>query len=415
MKKLLIVNGAGASLDFGMPSVRDVDSLFSKWGNEWLPLTTIPNASLYSWVKDTLEGYITNNSNNRKEVLLNFENILFTIQSLAELDKDHTWAQYRNRLSPFIDLKKFPPIRNYLGKEQDANGDDFAVLHSRLVDNLLDHFRKQCQDLSSKKHKEVQQLRSFLTSLKDEFGLGIINLNYDNVVLSALPDLKTGFNAAGEFDRSILYDQSWNFCYHLHGSVHFDMKSTEGQPLHRIFWNKDLHAVFASNSSGRSGNFSGEGIMHLSSNIIAGLDKANQLLREPFANYFMQLDRLIYEADAILFIGYGFADQHLNKAFQFIRYDKTKTRKVGVLDYASDKEDGISWRHDGWSLGIFTTVPFNGFEMAARKFAERHPAVYFKRHNTFEKSYNPEYPLAIWYNGLLPACQFPDKFKKELL
>ena len=37
-KKLLIIVGAGASIDFGMPTVKKIDNLFETWGKEILPL-----------------------------------------------------------------------------------------------------------------------------------------------------------------------------------------------------------------------------------------------------------------------------------------------------------------------------------------------------------------------------------------
>jgi NAD-dependent SIR2 family protein deacetylase len=45
MKKLLIITGAGASLDFGMPSVAEIDKLFEKWACEIAPLASNPNKS----------------------------------------------------------------------------------------------------------------------------------------------------------------------------------------------------------------------------------------------------------------------------------------------------------------------------------------------------------------------------------
>jgi len=35
MKKLLIIVGAGGSIQFGMPSVADVDTLFERWAKEY--------------------------------------------------------------------------------------------------------------------------------------------------------------------------------------------------------------------------------------------------------------------------------------------------------------------------------------------------------------------------------------------
>jgi hypothetical protein len=416
MKKLLIINGAGASIDFGMPTVKNIDEWFEQWALETVPLSLGLGKSLYIWAKEQLKEYCRTNPNNWEDKILNFENLLYTLQLLGELENDRRWKRHNNRINPFVTLQPFPMVRRF-GKEKAADGDDFHFLHGYLIDKLLTILRKRCASLDVDKPDQVHNLRQFLTMLQVEFDLGILNLNYDNVLLTAMPDLQTGFDkVSGMFDRAQLYDDHWNFCYHLHGSVHFDMRGGVDTEMHKIVWNKDLRSQFAGNSIGRSGNFSGEGIMHLNSSIIAGLDKANQLLREPFAEYFMQIGRLVYEADAILFMGYGFSDWHLNRLFSFIRYDKSKQRKVVILDWASDTQDGLHFRHDPWSLAVFETVPFNGREMGSgtKGFSEPNPAIYYKKRKAFEISANSNYPLAVWYNGMLDACQTPERFLQQL-
>jgi hypothetical protein len=415
-KKLLIINGAGASLDFGMLGVAQIDSRFETWAQELVPLSDDSDKSLYSWVKEQLESYCSRNTNNWKDRIINFENILYTLQFLSELGNDRQRQHFNQRLNPFIDLRPFPTVVRYGGTKA-ADGDDFRLLHTQLVDRLLIEMRKQCSTLASDKPAELEQLGSFLGSLRQQFELGIINLNYDNVLTTAMPDLRTGFDpSTGLFDRAQLYRSDWHFCYHPHGSVHFDMHGGKDTEMHKIVWNSDLTTTFKGNASGRSGNFTGEGMMHLTSSIIAGLDKANQVLREPFAQYYMLLDRLLYESDAILFIGYGFGDWHLNKLFPFIRYDPTKTRKVVILDWANKDTGGLYYRHDAWSSALFQTIPFNGRKMGIGKqqFTEPKPAVYFKNRKLLEKSADPDHPLAVWYNGLLAACAHADLIQKEL-
>ncbi|CAM4023241.1 SIR2 family protein [Flavobacterium sinopsychrotolerans] len=414
MKKLLIITGAGASLEFGMPSVKMIDDLLEEWALSILPLKSDNQKSLYSWVKEELTNYVSQNPNNRLENIINFENLLYTIQNLYSISKDEHWKHFNNRLKPFIELLDFPEVISFR-KEKKADSSDFHFLHTYLIDKLLEHFRIKCQSLLVDKKGEIELLQSFFNSLKEEFEIGFINLNYDNVILSALPDLSTSFNkVSGEFSREELYDSNWNFCYHLHGSVYFDMKGGKNTEMHKILWNNDLKSQFSQNSSGRNGNYTSEGLAHLNSNIIAGLDKTNQLLREPFGPYYMQLDKLIFEADSILFMGYGFNDLHLNKIFPFIRYDQNKKRKVVVIDWASDDEDGLNFRHDGWTFGISETIPFNSYEMGNGKSRSPQPISYFKRNKTLEKSYNPEYPLSIWYDGVLEACRNSEKIKDEL-
>jgi len=414
MKKLLIITGAGASLDFGMPSIGKIDQLIEDWAKNILPLKSDSNKSLYTWVKEKFAVYISQNPRNKVEDIINFENLLYMIQNLSTISKDDHWQYFNNRLKPFIEVNEFPEVIRY-GTEKIADGFDFHFLQSFLVDNLLEYFRNKCKTLALDKDMELKIIKDFFTCFKKDYDVGFINLNYDNVILSALPDLKTGFDkSSGEFNRAELYNLEWNFCYHLHGSVHFDMKGGKNTEIHKILWNNDLSSQFSQNSSGRNSNYTNEGIDHLNSCIIAGLDKANQILKEPFGPYYMQLDRLIYESDAILFIGYGFNDLHLNSIFPFIRYDNRKKRKVVVIDWASDNEDGLNFRNDSWSYGVFATLPCNGYEMGDGDNRLHHPVNYYKEKKILEKSTNKNYPIAIWYDGLFEACKYVDKIKAEL-
>jgi len=411
-KKLLIIVGAGASIDFGLPSVKTIDSLFEKWALEIVTLKNDKDKSLYTWIKECLLVYTKQNPQNYTENIINFENLLFTIQNIAVILNDKDWKFYNNRINPFIDLKSIPDIIKF-GKDKETDGGDFHFLHSYLIDKLLEYFKTICTTINTDKKLELAKLNIFYTNLKKDFELGFINLNYDNVILSTLPDLETGFDRiTGEFDRNRIYTSSWNFCYHMHGSVYFDLKGN-AIDMHKIYWNDDLNSTFAQNSLGRNSNSTSEGLNHLNSAIIAGLDKSNQLLKEPFGPYFMQLDRLIHESDSILFVGYGFNDTHLNRIFPFIRNDK-KNRKVVIIDWADDKEDGLNFRHDNWSCGVFETIPFDASEIGDGINRLPHPALYYKTNKILEKSKNPNYPIAVWYNGVLEACDSVDKIIDEL-
>lgn len=411
-KKLLVVVGAGASLDFGMPSVKKIDLLFEEWAKEILILKEDSNKSLYTWIKNILTDYASQNSNSRIDYMLNFENIIYTAQVLYAINTDRESNHFNQRLTPFVVIKELPEIIRFK-REKIADGYDFHFLQSYLIDKLLEHFRELCKEFSEQQKKDLGKLNFFFNSLKADFQIGIINLNYDNIILKALPDLETGFDkATGEFQRERFFKDYWNFCYHLHGSVHFDSKGN-ATDVHKIYWEENLTSDSLKKSSTSSGFTTTEGINHMYSSIILGLDKTNQILREPFGSYFMQLDRLIYEADAILFIGYGFADHYLNKAFPFIRQD-TKRRKVVIIDWANENQDGLNFRQDDWTFGLFATIPYNGFEMGYGKKGMPECAAYYKRKKILEKSSNPDYPLAIWYDGILEAFDYVDKIKEEL-
>ncbi|HMV07485.1 MAG TPA: SIR2 family protein [Cyclobacteriaceae bacterium] len=410
-KKLLVVVGAGASRDFGMPTVSDIDKLFDQWALKIFPLGDDLTKSLYTYYKDKVHQYYQANPNNRLNVLMNFEHLLFGMQQLQTIALDREGTNNRHLNAFIVDIEGFPEILHWGKRRAVATGSDFGILHGRLVDNLLDHLRDLGRTISGKQ-KQLDLLKNFFAALRSEFELGIVNLNYDNVILSVCPELETGFDIdTGEFDKQRLLAHPWNFHYQLHGSIHFDMVGTKSE-MHKIFWNPDLSSTFQSNSSGRNDNMSSEGNSHLNSSIIAGLDKTNQLVRDPFMSYYSQTVRAAFEADSILFLGYGFSDKHLNKCIAANRFDKKK-RKVVVIDYAEMDKEGLEFRTDSWAFGLHETVPYNAHLM--NKGGLPKMVYHFRRTNTFQSSSQPEIPLSVWYNGLLEACQNKEMILAELL
>lgn len=397
-----------------MPSVSKIDSLFSQWANDYLKLDDSDVSNLYDWVKKIYRTRLINRKN--QEIPDNFENYLYIISQIESLYSENShWLYSGHRLQPFIKEKVKLPVINHFNKEiRRASSRDFSFLYSYLIDKLLEHFRDLSIRLENEFQQEQDYLKDFFSCLKNEFEIGIFNLNYDNTIIRNLDDLETGFDPeTNQLNRELLYKKDWNFCYHMHGSVHFDMKGgTDNTQMHKINWNNDLHSKFSSNSSGRSSNYTSEGVTIKNSSIIAGYNKTNQILKEPFSQYYMSLDRKIYETDAILLLGYGFADLHLNSQLEFIRFNQKKNRKVVIVDYACDDVESLRLRHDSWSNGLFESLPFNHWDLEKRSPVS---VGYFKNNLNLERAINPKHHLSIWYNGFLEACKNPDKIITELL
>jgi hypothetical protein len=58
------------------------------------------------------------------------------------------------------------------------------------------------------------------------------------------------------------------------------------------------------------------GVWYFKSLIIVGQGKSQQIQAFPFRTYYSELDRLVHQSDAVLFLGYGFNDSHINLAFK---------------------------------------------------------------------------------------------------
>lgn len=409
-KKILIVAGAGASLEFGMPSVSEIDSLFSTWSTDFYCLSDDPTKSLYTYVRDGIANYYKKCPKAGLAKSINFEETLYTLMQLAAIKGDDLC---KNPLNAFCNLTKFPSIHKFKHKHDLPTGFDFYHLASHLVDKLLEELRSRCKEVQTSKKPEFMKLSKFMTSLSNDFEVGIITPNYDNLFKQALPSLETGFDeGSGLFHPEKLYrNTNWGFCYHIHGSVHFDQFGSK-YDMHEIGWQSSLDATFKQNSSGRSSQLTMEGLSLPTSVIVAGYDKSNQIKRNPFRTYYSQLDRFALEADAVLFLGYGFADLHLNTCFDRIRDDKR--RPVVVIDYAGDDQDPMQFRRDDWSHNLYQTIPFNAHTMSYKDYSIAVSIGEIKDEKEFEVSKDHEHPLAIWYNGFLEACENYDKIKAHL-
>jgi len=405
MKKLLVVLGAGASVEYGMPKVKDIDLLFDEWAQCGFSIMESRNNykdNLYSWVKDDfLEAEIFEPS---------FEDYLHRIQTLASMGLNDGKFKFKSK---FIYNKELPIIKTFNGEIHKANNQDFASLNAYLNGELLKFIRNKGKNLETEKSIELKKGRDFFNFLRNDFQLGFINLNYDNVLLSTLPELSTGFDKInGKYDINEFYCNDWNFCHHIHGSIHFDMRDGE-----EIFWNRDLNAKFGTGVLGRRSFVTPEGSVHPFSTIITGKDKINQIYREPFRQNFVKLDQRINESDTILFIGYGFNDSYLNELINTHAKDLGKRRNIVVIDYQDPNGRSLSEGGNDWGYRLLHTthVPFNQMGNGSTNLIYRPDKVEeYSRTRTFEFSDSFENPLYVWYSGFLDACDNKEKILKAL-
>lgn len=406
-KKLLIIVGAGASIDFGMPSVGDVDKLLDKHAGETYPLSSDPASNLYRYCRDMINMYYGGSPKPALRKWTNFEEVLYQINLLISYVSD----PWRLRGSNALLRASFLPDVLEFDRVKSSDESVLRRLVNTLMDRLVDHFIDACETAITSKAAKVVELGKFLTAMRDEFEIGVVSLNYDNLITQALPGLHTGFNSAGEFvPMSVLTRTEWNFIYHLHGSVHFAMTGTP-HDIHGITWAPSPLKNHAVHADGRNSQDSMEGTPYPMSPFVAGYGKTQQILRQPFRTYFAQVNRLAHEADSMLFLGYGFSDLHLNSAFSEAR---NRARPIVIVDWASDKQDSLAFRQDNWSHNLFKTLPTNAGQMSRPGHIAAASVAELKEEYEFEVSNNPDYPLAVWYNGMLEACRHPEKVLTHL-
>jgi len=406
-KKLLITVGAGASLDFGLPSVSAVDTFFDSCASESHPLADGPPSNLYRHCRDLINDYYSQAPKPRSRKQANFEEVLYQINLLIPYLSD---PDRLHGSSALLAANSWPDVRRF-GRRNAVDGEVLSDLINTLMDKLVDRFIDDCAAASTAKAAGIAELGRFLAALQDKFEIGIITLNYDNLFTQALPGLHTGFDEKGKFDpMSVLARTDWKFIYHLHGSVHFAMTGNS-RDLHGITWVATPSKGPAVHATGRNTQRSMEGTTYSMSPFVAGYGKTQQILRQPFRTYFAQVNRLVHEADSLLFLGYGFGDLHLNAAFSEVR---DRQRPIVVVDWADDHQDPLSLRRDTWSHNLFETLPgdVGAMSSAGRSAPADLPSLRAARE--LEVSNNPMYPLAVWYNGMLEACRCPQTILKHL-
>ncbi len=285
-KKLLLVVGAGASIEFGMPSVSDVREIINAEAQQWYPLTDCPTTNLYEHLEGLVKRYWADNVPAHLRRDPNFEDVLYAIFALAAA---YPAGVYTSALGALIRAVKLPDC-NVFGQER-TTVDPFRLSHlgSILVDALLSEFREKCKAAERDRTSEFARLGFLMAALQAEFDVAVVSLNYDNVVYRTLSGIETGFDpVTGRFEQDRIFGRKhWPCMLRLHGSVHFNMPTSGSGYIHEIYWEPDINATFSQNSCGHGTSRSLEGANFPTSVIVAGYGKTTQLQWRPFRTYYL--------------------------------------------------------------------------------------------------------------------------------
>jgi hypothetical protein len=141
-----------------------------------------------------------------------------------------------------------------------------------------------------------------------------------------------------------------------------------------------------------------------------GYAKAEKIGELPYRTYYSELDRLIYQSDALLILGHslGLGDTHLREAFT--GYSEARRRNVVVIDYASGglRETSTAAR----AMRVFRCDANYQTWLASHSDGQRIEEL--KAAQKFEVCTNQERHLSLWYNGMREACDNAQKVVAEL-
>lgn len=218
-KRILVVVGAGASIELGMPSVQSINDMFIEWAKDEFCLASNEHNNLYSFFVREIERYKNNHLEGYVRESTNFEEILYVMYLLPAF---FLQGIFTSSIGAFLSTIKLPDIRRF-GRHQVTDPHILSCLTSHLIESLLHEFRKRCLIVDGDHKDKFARWTDFLTKLDNDFELAFVSLNYDNLVYQALPSLNTGFDPETKLfqPENIFYRKNWRCLLHIHGSIHF--------------------------------------------------------------------------------------------------------------------------------------------------------------------------------------------------
>ena len=433
--KLLVILGAGSSVELGMPSVKNINGLMRRRAREYAEEKR--QTDFYRLVWRNRICHLAAFTREQHDVAA-WENILPSYEKCL--------GDMLSLINAVLPHPKAEPLQHSLLSE------DFLRQHGltrtietaaairdqcgHLVERLAALFRQRCSVFESggATAGKYAEYRGLFQTLEQHFDLGVYNLNHDTVALRALTcpdsaDYSTGFED-GQFNPKAVHARTaWRFLYHLHGSVHqsFPAKGGTETSLRShspILWHSDLaegkFEVFSTQPFDQSWR-DGDGHVILKTTLVAGGWKLGQLQIDPYQTFYSTLARHAHEADAILIAGYSFGDQHVNAVIRNALDSRSKTRPaVMVLDFDDRRvvdedgrtvEDRLLWeRRDGWPFALVGALalkaPFPAqFRPVEALWIDAKTAspVLPQAVEQFEVWLDSE-PVAVWFGGMLSAA-----------
>ena len=431
-KKLLVILGAGSSVELGMPSVGKLNCLMLLWAARWAKQENRPN--YYGKLWKTQQGHARNIPEHdwlaKEWATPNYERCLGGLLDLWNAAQPPPWnAPFDQAFCRAIEID---------GKPVEQTTQTSRAIESQyacLVTKLAGHFRDECRKPKEPPPPSFKKYGAFFEKLGQEFDIGVYNLNHDTVALTALPDFATGFDAKGIFRPALVHQRpAWNFLYHLHGNVHFTYRNWEDQYAKPwIEWSQELteeRIVIVPNCL-KNAELRGDRRIVLRSTLIAGGSKLEQIQDEPFQTFYSTLPRHAQEADAILLAGYSFGDEHINSVLaNRLAQPNQAQLPVLILDHDSRRDQSmegdaalermLSRRQDSWTYALGKAFYLYAGSFIPSDHLVRNPRspgdgpLKKEQYEIYPASADAPCATAVWFGGFGKATERADEIVKWL-
>ncbi len=319
MKRIVVILGAGASIEFGAPATNNLTDNIERriYSDAWMKHTG--GDAAFKKIKETLSTHLADPGT------VHYEHIYHCAHELTHFfpPNPSTVDEYRPLLFPFV--------QNNSGLTKSS----LEALDRRILEAIYREIFAACKVPTC----SLDSLHHFLERLQNNHVLRIYSTNHDDFPLQAVGNLYTGFKSTtSRFDVEGFWGH-WNTSavFHLHGSIHMGFGYPgNGYDINEILWFQNREDAYGHTiKSYPSGRRRQDGGQTERFPLITGLDKLSNIQQVPFCYYYAALAKDLIEADLIYVIGSGLGDLHINTWLHEARSRNPRTPLLFV-DYWPD-------------------------------------------------------------------------------
>jgi hypothetical protein len=345
--KLTVVVGAGASVPLGTPSTNELTTaVFSElYGHGGLSDTFRSNVAR---LRDVACRYYCKNGR-----ALSFERLMDLFESAGALISGWT-PNNAPTISEACLTQPYAELAEVLNGS--FAGEGLFVCKSAIVDAITNASGRAQQ------HERWPEYHAFWAALGDVFNLTVVTLNYDTLIEQALTLtgehqglIRVPDENVWRLDTKRLHEvREEHMLLHLHGGIHFGGRQYDTDAtrfcyedgFHELYWHSSAESA-RQTMWGHSPPRSQSGRPLEGDRIITGLHKADKILIEPLASYYVEAANRLRRCERLIVLGYGFADFHVNAMLARMVRSHTSARRIVLIDQIDTmRETGSTQRAD---------------------------------------------------------------------
>lgn len=351
-KRVTVVMGAGAVLDFSFP-----DGVIKPTTNNITDVvrqpyrSSIPNDHSVNIVEDAYK-LLEASYGDATNVCVNFEMVYHALETYFSFN--NVWELgCRNK-------DMYPVFAPFTKPERCYKQQDLMIILKEYLIRIVEIVNAYDKYFANNKDKEQWYVDFFKSS---KFKWDVFNFNYDTTVENCLEKYEDGFGKVDEtglrnFEPARLYKTKKNTINHLHGCIsyyfRFD-KTNDYVQKYSDFDGFKYHSaedvLKTMRNTGNSLPRTQGGEEFYSLPIITGLHKTDKLTNIPFDFYYGNVHKRVVENNAMIIIGYSFGDLYMNDVINRLNLIHGKKKRIVLIDYwgvASNDKKELLWKvHKG--------------------------------------------------------------------